>query len=82
MEHFLYSLKLDLREGGGAGVGLKELHSHVRDSTDRKQLNTYKTKQPNTKWIKKYMYHIIQYDTKDLKFDNGNHAAYAAYANS
>ena len=64
---FFIQPKAGAARGGGAGVGLKDMHSHVRDSTDRKQLNTYKTKQPNTKWIKKYMYHIIQYDTKRPK---------------
>ena len=43
MEHFLHSLKLDLR------YFFKETHSLVRDGTDRKQVNTYKTKQTNTK---------------------------------
>ena len=43
MEHFLHSLKLDQR-----GV-LKEIHCIVRDGTDKKQVNTYKTKQTNVK---------------------------------
>ena len=41
MEHFLHSLK-----AGSAGV-LKEIHSLVRDGTDKKQVNTKQTKQAN-----------------------------------
>ena len=47
MEHFLHRLELYPR-----GI-LKEIHSLVRDGTDRKQVNTYKTKPTNTKYIKK-----------------------------
>ena len=43
MEQFLRRLK-----AVSAG-GLKEMHSLVRDGTDRKQVNTYKTKLTNTK---------------------------------
>ena len=43
MEHVLHSLKLDPRGG------LKETDGLLRDDTDRKQVNTYKTKQTNTK---------------------------------
>ena len=61
MEHFLHRLKMYLR-----GF-LKEIHSLVCDGTDRKPINTYKTKPTNTKWIKKKMYHIIQNDTERPK---------------
>ena len=43
MEHLLLRLKLYPREV------LKEIHSLVRDGTDRKRVNTYKTKPTNTK---------------------------------
>ena len=43
MEHFLHMLKLY-----PCGF-LKEIHSLVRDSTDRNRVNTYKTKPTNTK---------------------------------
>ena len=47
MEHLLLRLKMYPR-----GF-LKEIHNLVRDGTDRKQVNTYKTKPTNTKYIKK-----------------------------
>ena len=43
MEHFLHRLKLYPRGG------LKEIHSLVRDGTDRKQVYAYKTKPTNAK---------------------------------
>ena len=43
MEQFLHRLKLYPREV------LKEMHSLVRDGTDRKKGYTYKTKPANTK---------------------------------
>ena len=43
MEHFLHRLKVYQR-----GI-LKEIHTLVRDGTDRKQVYAYKTKPTNAK---------------------------------
>ena len=61
---------------------LKEIHSLVRDSTDRKWVNTYKTKPTNTKCIKKYCIVISNTIEKYLKIDIANHVAYATYAST
>ena len=73
MEHFLHRLKLYPR-----GV-LKEIHSLVRDGTDRKRVNTYKTKPTNTKCIKKYCIVLSNTIEKYLKIHIANHVAYATY---
>ena len=74
MKQFLRRLK-----AVSAGV-LKEIHSLVRDGTDRKRVNTYKTKPTNTKCIKKYCIVISNTIEKYLKIDIANHVAYATYA--
>ena len=73
MEQFLRRLK-----AVSAGV-LKEIHSLVRDDTDRKRVNIY-TKQTNTKCIKKYCIVLSNTIEKYLKIDTANHVAYATYA--
>ena len=59
---------------------MKEIHSLVRDGTDRKQVNTHKTKPTNTKGTKKYCIALSNTIEKYLKIDIANHAAYATYA--
>ena len=78
MEKFLRWLKA-ISAGGG---GLKEIHSLVRDGTDRKRVNTYKTKPTNTKCIKKYCIVLSNTIEKYLRIDITNHVAYATYANT
>ena len=56
------------------------MHSLVRDDTDRKRVNTYKTKPTNTKCIKKYCIVLSNTTEKYLKFSIANHVAYATYA--
>ena len=75
MKQFLRRL-----EAVSAGGVLKEIHSLVRDSTDRKRINTYKTKPTNTKCIKKYCIVISNTIKKYLKIDIASHVAHATYA--
>ena len=67
IEFFLYTLRLYPQ-----GV-LKEIHSLVRDGTDRKQVKHKMIEEINVS------YYPIRYK-KDLKTDMANHVAYATYA--
>ena len=58
---------------------LKEIHSLIRDGTDRKRVNTY-TKPTNTKCIKKDCIVLSNTIEKYLEIDTANHVAYATYA--